>query len=122
MNVKLNVTSVTGAINPVKICQEDGHRRYLGLYAKSGTCVVSVGEGDHFNSSYVLAEGILLEPSEAYGSPCYYSGDTTTLLVLTDRDRPSILTYSNVLLTYDSETIFYTGKEFSRHLPDPVFN
>ena len=121
MNVKTNTTRVDGTAVVQVVAVEDGHRRYLGLYAKSGSCFISVGNGEHADEMITIAQGNIFESTATYGDKISYTGVGTQLLVIMDIDRPTILTYENTVLTYVDVTLTYRNEDYSRHLPDPVF-
>ena len=122
MSTKVNTIKVDGGASAVQVAVEDGHRSYLGLYAQTGSCVVSIGDGVHADTAITIAQGNIFEPQPNYGDEVYYSGATTTLLVITDRNRPTVITYEAVVLTYGGTVLTYFNGDQVRYLAPPVFN
>ena len=121
MGVKTRTIRIDGGTTAVKVALEDGHRRHLSLYAQSGSCVISIGSGSHTDGALVIAQGNILSTELPFASEIWYSGDGTSLLVITDRDRTSILTYHNLVLTYNEIVLTYQSADYVRYLSPPVF-
>ena len=121
MGVKTNTIKVDGGASAVQVAVEDGHRRYIGLYAQDGSCVISVGSGVHADTAITIAQGNIFEPHPDFTSEVYYSGAATTLLIITDIDRPTVLTYDDLVLTYSGTVLTYKNADHDKYLPDPVF-
>jgi len=122
MSQPLVTKAVTGTASGVKYEIEDGGRKYLGLYAQSGTCVVSLDDvADHDTNAITILEGNIFEPSAA-GSEVNFSGDGNTLLIITNRDSKHMLLYDNLGLTYDGQELWYNQIVSKRKaLHPPVF-
>lgn len=121
MGIKTNTTRIDGDASEVVAAVEDGHRQYLGLYAQFGSCIISVGNGVHATEAITIAQGNIFEPSIAFGDIIYYSGANTQLLVINDIDRLTILTYTNLPLTYDGTPLAYRHNDYDTRLDGPVF-
>ena len=89
------------------VAVRDLKRVYIGLYAKTGTCKISLGEVTHANAYMSLAEGNLFETSVNTLDKVTFSTTGTVLHVIQDRDSKVVLTYDNLVLTYDGEPMAY---------------
>jgi hypothetical protein len=114
---------VTGTASGVYVEIADGKRRYLGLYAQSGGCLVSFGPvADHAANAITIAEGNLYEVTEP-GNGVNFSGDGSVLLILSNIDAKHLLMSDNVGLTSDGYDLWYAQDiSKSRQLIPPVFN
>ena len=106
-NVKLTTQAFTGTTTAQTVALADDKRRYLALYAQAGSCLVSIGEGTHATMAITLTEGTYFETAVNQLSKVQYTGDATTLLAVQDVDSKICLTSDAVLLSYDSEPMYY---------------
>jgi len=121
MGIQTNTIKVDGTGDVAHVAVFDSHRKYLGLYAQSGSCVVSIGDGTHADMAITIAQGNIFEPDPGFTEAVYYTGVGTTLLVITDAHRPTVLTYDDVVLTYDGTALTYQNDDQVRYLAPPVF-
>ena len=119
-SIKTTTIVVNGAAAEAAqvVAIEDDRRKFIALYAKTGSCKVSLGNGTHANDYMVLAEGNLLELDVNTLDKVTYSTTDTVLHVLQDIDSNVALTSDNLILTSDGEVIYYKKK---RNLSVPVF-
>lgn len=103
-----------------KVETEDKKRRYLGLYAQSGGCVVSLGAlANHSANAMTIAEGNLLEV-DAGSQVNWTATNGQVLLILTDRNSKHLLMSDSCALTYDGNDMYY--ENHNRDLAAPVFS
>ena len=121
----VSVRTVTSVINGAAaeaeqvVAVADDRRRYIALYAKTGTCKVSIGKTPHADSYMSIAEGNLLEMEVVTLGKVVFSGTGSVLNVIQNIDSKIVLSLDNLSLTYGGEPLAYT-KRISR-LPAPIF-
>lgn len=106
-NVKTTTNRYEGGVTGAVVAVRDDKRKYIGLYAQSGSCLVSLGEVMHTNNQLTLAQGNLFETAVNVLDRILYSGAGTVLLVIQDVNSDIVLNYMFTTLTYDSEPIAY---------------
>jgi len=109
MPVRTESIVVEGAATAQQVVVPDHTRQYLGLYAKVGSCLISVGESTHADTALTLAQGNIFEPSP--GASAYYSAASTELVVLQDLAANAVLTSDKKVLTSDGETLYYNPRQ-----------
>jgi len=100
---------------------EDGTRAYIALYAKTGTCKISLGDGTHADTYMSLGPGNYFETAVNFIGQVEFSTTGAVLHIIQDRDSQCGLTSDNLMLTSDGETMTYSARG-SRLLPTPVFS
>ncbi len=119
MAIQTTTIAVTGGASAVDVAARDFHRKYITVYAATGSCKVSFGDSDHATTSKTLAEGNLIDLNVINGSRVQYSGADTELQVTTGIGSNTVLTSDKVVLTYDGVTLFYRA---ASKLHIPIFN
>lgn len=91
----------------------DKERRYVGLYAKTGACKVSFGEGTHANDYLVISQGNLLELAVNVLDKITFSTTGAVLNVIQDIESKVSLTSDNLILTTDGYNMTYNTRDQS---------
>lgn len=105
------------------VAVSDSRRRYIGLYAKTGTCKLSLGEVTHANAYMSLAQGNLLELAVNILDKITFSTTGAVLHVIQDMDSNVCLTSDSLILTSDGYNMTYNAKDAGRKLLNtPVFS
>lgn len=88
---------VTGSDTPVEVCFYSDFRRYVMLYAQTGTCYFTIGAYDSANE-IALTEGNTYEPVIMPRNQIWYRGAGSTMVVVEDlgRMKPYGITYNNM--------------------------
>lgn len=121
MSVKTTTFIFDGTESPVVAAPQDFYRKYIGLYAKEGSCLISIGDGDHIENSIQITNGNLFEPTVSIGNAIYYSGEGSQLLVIRDVNWDGEpLSYYGHILYYYRRVLSY--QEPTKYLPPPIFN
>lgn len=85
----------------------DHRRKYIGLYASTGSCKVSIGEVVHANTYITLAQGNLMELAVNYLDKVQFSTTGAVLTVIQDINSAVVATYDFLTLTYDGYPMYY---------------
>ena len=77
-------TSYTGTASAVEILPSDPNRKYLCLYAVTGTCQIAFGidSGDFNDNAITIEQGVMWEPRVIITSSILFKGDGAILTVL----------------------------------------
>lgn len=119
-SIMTNTIVVNGAAAEASqvVAVRDLKRKYIGLYARTGSCKVSLGEVTHADAHMIIAEGNILELAVNTLDKIEFSTTGTVLHVIQDRDSKIVLAYDNLVLTSDGEPLAYQQRAFD--VP-PVF-
>lgn len=82
--IKTHSYAVVGTADPVEVLLYDDFRRYVMLYAKTGTCYFTVG-AYNANNEIALTEGNTYEPIIMPRDQFWFRGLGATMVVVTDR-------------------------------------
>ena len=105
--VKTVTNALTGTATAQVVALDDDKRAYMAMYAQTGSCLVSFGDGVHATTAITLAQGNYFETAVNVLDKVTYSGNGTTLLVIQDIDSKICLTSDAVMLSYDGEPVYY---------------
>lgn len=121
-NVKTTTLSINGAAAEAvqTVAVADPKRKYIGLYAHTGSCKVSLGEGTHASTYITIAQGNLFELAINTIDKIQYSTTGTVLRVIQDISSNVCLTSDSLILTYDGSNLYYNGSV--NKLAIPVFS
>ena len=129
MTVMTTTVVVNGAAAEAAqvVAVADVRRRYIGLYAKTGTCKLSLGEQAHAGSYLSLSQGKYFEMAVNYGDKVTFSTTGAVLHVIQDINSNVALTSDSLILTSDGDTLTYKTRNNGAHNRDgyiapPVFS
>jgi len=123
VNVRTTTVVINGAAAEAsqKVAIADNNRRYIALYAKTGSCKVSLGDVTHANAYMVIAEGNYFETDANLIGAIHFSTTGTVLHVIQDIDSNVCLTSDSLILTSDGYNLTYNTADVKGSLSAPVF-
>lgn len=98
---------------PVEVAVQDDHRKYITLYARTGSCKVSLGDVDHETGSLIIAQGNQLDLERINGSRVLFSKEDTNdalLHVTTGIGDNTVLTSDDKVLTYNGTVLYHNPR------------
>ena len=101
---------------------DDEHRGYIALYAKTGTCKISLGDVTHADAYFSLAQGHYFETAVNFVGKVTFSTTGAVLHVIQDRASDVCLTSDSLILTYGGYNVTYNTDVARPWQPAPVFS
>ena len=100
MAINTHSYAVVGSAIPVEAALTEKRRRSIMLYAKQGTCYVTIGKYDADNE-LAITEGNTLELNVNYLDQVWYRGVNSSMVVITDTGF-----YAQEHIRYGGEVVF----------------
>jgi len=124
VNVRTTTVVINGAAAEAsqQVAIADNNRKYIALYAKTGSCKVSLGDVTHANAFLVIGAGNYFETDVNFQGAIHYSTTDTVLHVIQDINSSVCLTSDNLILTSDGYNMTYNIDLSTSSLSSPVFS
>ena len=124
VNVRTTTVVINGATEEAsqQVAIADNNRKYIALYAKTGSCKVSLGDVTHANAFLVIGAGNYFETDVNFQGAIHYSTTDTVLHVIQDINSSVCLTSDNLILTSDGYNMTYNIDLSTSSLSSPVFS
>jgi len=121
-NVRTTTLSINGAAAEAEqvVAVADPKRKYIGIYSHTGSCKVSLGEGDHASTYITIAQGNLFELAINTIDKITFSTTGAVLRIIQDINSNVSLTSDSLILTYDGYNLYYNVS--INKLDIPVFS
>jgi len=101
--VVTNSWAIIGAATATEVVPYSDLRKYVMLYAKAGTCYITIGPYNPDNE-IAITEGNTFEPVIMPRDEIWYRGSDSTMVVVADSEG-----YKENRLIYDGEAVLAPG-------------